>query len=78
MVSWSSLLLRSDGTTRQVDLPFYAARSDQTWKVRPETQERIPEHSPRHYMRWCSGSPEPGGQNSMFHCMFAGLNWITR
>lgn len=32
-------------------LPFYAARSDHTWEVRPETREHIPEHPPSHYMR---------------------------
>lgn len=32
-------------------LPFYAARADHTWKVRPETRERIPDHPPSHYMK---------------------------
>jgi aminocarboxymuconate-semialdehyde decarboxylase len=32
-------------------LPFYAARSDHTWEVRPETRVHIPEHPPSHYMR---------------------------
>ena len=32
-------------------LPFYASRSDHTWKVRPETREKIPEHPPSHYMK---------------------------
>ena len=32
-------------------LPFYAPRSDHTWKVRPETRARIPERPPSHYMK---------------------------
>jgi aminocarboxymuconate-semialdehyde decarboxylase len=32
-------------------LPFYAARSDHTWKVRPETRVNIPDHPPSHYMK---------------------------
>jgi aminocarboxymuconate-semialdehyde decarboxylase len=32
-------------------LPFYASRADHTWKVRPETRVRIPDHPPSHYMR---------------------------
>lgn len=32
-------------------LPFYAARSDHTWEVRPEARARIPDHSPSHYMK---------------------------
>jgi aminocarboxymuconate-semialdehyde decarboxylase len=32
-------------------LPFYAARSDHTWEVRPETRVRIPENPPSYYMR---------------------------
>jgi aminocarboxymuconate-semialdehyde decarboxylase len=32
-------------------LPFYAARSDHTWEVRPETRTHIPEHPPSHYMK---------------------------
>lgn len=32
-------------------LPFYAARSDHTWKVRPEARTHIPEHPPSHYLR---------------------------
>lgn len=32
-------------------LPFYAARADHTWKVRPETRVHIPEHPPSHYMK---------------------------
>lgn len=32
-------------------LPFYAARADHTWEVRPETRSRIPDHPPSHYMR---------------------------
>ena len=32
-------------------LPFYAARSDHTWKVRPETRSCIPDHPPSHYLK---------------------------
>lgn len=32
-------------------LPFYAPRADHTWKVRPETRVRIPDHAPSHYMK---------------------------
>lgn len=32
-------------------LPFYAARSDHTWEVRPETRVHIPDHPPSHYMK---------------------------
>jgi aminocarboxymuconate-semialdehyde decarboxylase len=32
-------------------LPFYASRSDHTWKVRPEARVNIPDHPPSHYMR---------------------------
>lgn len=32
-------------------LPFYAARADHTWEVRPETRTAIPEHPPSHYMK---------------------------
>lgn len=32
-------------------LPFYTARADHTWKVRPETRAHIPDHPPSHYMR---------------------------
>lgn len=32
-------------------LPFYAARADHTWEVRPETRTRIPDRPPSHYMR---------------------------
>ncbi len=32
-------------------LPFYCSRADHTWKVRPETRRRIPEHPPSHYMK---------------------------
>lgn len=32
-------------------LPFYCSRADHTWKVRPETRTRIPDHPPSHYMR---------------------------
>lgn len=32
-------------------LPFYASRSDHTWKVRPETRAHIPDHPPSHYMK---------------------------
>ncbi len=32
-------------------LPFYAARADHTWEVRPETRARIPDHPPSHYMK---------------------------
>ena len=32
-------------------LPFYAARSDHTWEVRPETRVNIPDHPPSHYMK---------------------------
>lgn len=32
-------------------LPFYAARSDHTWKVRPEARRRIPDHPPSHYIK---------------------------
>lgn len=32
-------------------LPFYAARADHTWKVRPETREHIPDHPPSYYVR---------------------------
>ena len=32
-------------------LPFYASRADHTWKVRPETRSRIPDHPPSHYLR---------------------------
>jgi aminocarboxymuconate-semialdehyde decarboxylase len=32
-------------------LPFYAARADHTWKVRPETRVKIPDHPPSHYVK---------------------------
>ncbi len=32
-------------------LPFYCARADHTWEVRPETRARIPGHPPSHYMK---------------------------
>ena len=32
-------------------LPFYAARADHMWEVRPETRVRIPDHAPSYYMR---------------------------
>lgn len=32
-------------------LPFYAPRSDHTWKVRPETRVHIPDNPPSHYMK---------------------------
>lgn len=32
-------------------LPFYAARADHTWEVRPETRARIPDHPPSYYMK---------------------------
>jgi aminocarboxymuconate-semialdehyde decarboxylase len=32
-------------------LPFYAARADHTWRLRPETRARIPDHPPSHYLR---------------------------
>jgi aminocarboxymuconate-semialdehyde decarboxylase len=32
-------------------LPFYAARADHTWEVRPETRVKIPDHPPSHYLR---------------------------
>lgn len=32
-------------------LPFYAARADHTWKVRPETRTSIPDHPPSHYVK---------------------------
>jgi aminocarboxymuconate-semialdehyde decarboxylase len=32
-------------------LPFYGARADHTWEVRPETRVRIPDHPPSHYMK---------------------------
>ncbi len=32
-------------------LPFYTARSDHTWKVRPETRANIPDNPPSHYMK---------------------------
>ena len=32
-------------------LPFYAARADHTWKVRPETRAKIPDHEPSHYVK---------------------------
>lgn len=32
-------------------LPFYAARADHTWKVRPETRVKIPDHPPSYYMK---------------------------
>lgn len=32
-------------------LPFYASRSDHTWKVRPETRVSIPDHPPSHYLK---------------------------
>jgi aminocarboxymuconate-semialdehyde decarboxylase len=32
-------------------LPFYAARADHTWEVRPETRVAIPDHPPSHYMK---------------------------
>jgi aminocarboxymuconate-semialdehyde decarboxylase len=32
-------------------LPFYAPRSDHTWKVRPETRAHIPDHPPSYYMK---------------------------
>ena len=32
-------------------LPFYASRADHTWKVRPETRVKIPNHSPSYYMK---------------------------
>ncbi|MDP3984777.1 MAG: amidohydrolase family protein, partial [Acidimicrobiia bacterium] len=32
-------------------LPFYAARADHTWEVRPETRVRIPDNPPSYYVR---------------------------
>lgn len=32
-------------------LPFYAARADHTWKVRPETRKAIPDNPPSYYMK---------------------------
>jgi aminocarboxymuconate-semialdehyde decarboxylase len=32
-------------------LPFYCARADHTWEVRPETRVAIPDHPPSHYMK---------------------------
>ena len=32
-------------------LPFYCARADHTWEVRPEARARIPDHPPSHYMK---------------------------
>jgi aminocarboxymuconate-semialdehyde decarboxylase len=32
-------------------LPFYCARADHTWEVRPETRVKIPDHPPSHYMK---------------------------
>ncbi|MDH3261319.1 MAG: amidohydrolase [Acidimicrobiia bacterium] len=32
-------------------LPFYSSRADHTWKVRPETRVKIPDHSPSYYMK---------------------------
>jgi aminocarboxymuconate-semialdehyde decarboxylase len=32
-------------------LPFYASRSDHTWRVRPEARARIPDHPPSDYMK---------------------------
>lgn len=32
-------------------LPFYIARADHTWEVRPETRSGIQDHPPSHYMR---------------------------
>ncbi len=32
-------------------LPFYAARADHTWEVRPETRVKIPDHAPSHYVK---------------------------
>ena len=32
-------------------LPFYSARADHTWEVRPETRVAIPDHPPSHYMK---------------------------
>jgi aminocarboxymuconate-semialdehyde decarboxylase len=32
-------------------LPFYAARADHTWSVRPETRDHIPDHPPSHYVK---------------------------
>lgn len=32
-------------------LPFYSARADHTWKVRPETRVSIPDQPPSHYMK---------------------------
>lgn len=32
-------------------LPFYAARADHTWKVRPETRKAIPDNPPSRYMK---------------------------
>ena len=32
-------------------LPFYAARADHTWKVRPETRVKIPDRPPSYYMK---------------------------
>jgi aminocarboxymuconate-semialdehyde decarboxylase len=32
-------------------LPFYAARADHTWKVRPETRASIPDRPPSDYMK---------------------------
>ena len=32
-------------------VPFYAARADHTWEVRPETRTRIPDRPPSHYFK---------------------------
>jgi|TARA_B100000315_G_scaffold255049_1_gene297428 aminocarboxymuconate-semialdehyde decarboxylase len=32
-------------------LPFYAARADHTWEVRPETRVHIPDNPPSYYMK---------------------------
>ncbi len=32
-------------------LPFYAARADHTWEVRPETRVHIPDQPPSHYVK---------------------------
>ena len=31
--------------------PFYTARADHTWEVRPETRTHIPDHPPSYYMK---------------------------
>jgi aminocarboxymuconate-semialdehyde decarboxylase len=32
-------------------LPFYCARADHTWELRPEARAQIPDHAPSHYMK---------------------------